>query len=231
MHERTQPGAVKSAGEAPAVKVWDAPVRLFHWSIVILVAFSYATARLGWIEWHFRSGYTILGLVLFRIVWGFVGSDSARFGSFVRGPRAVLEHLTEVLKGKAEGEPSHNPAGALMVVALLGLLLFQAVSGLFSNDGIFVEGPLARFVSGAMSERITGWHALSFDIILIAVIVHVAAVVFYAVVLKQNLVRPMITGRKALDPGSATPRIASPLLAAAILAVTGGAVVALATLV
>lgn len=212
------------------VKVWDVPTRLFHWSIVLLVAFSYATARLGWIDWHFRSGYAILALVLFRIVWGLVGSETARFSSFIRGPRDVLHHLFHVARGRAEAEAGHNAAGALMVMLLLSLLLFQTGTGLFSGDGIFVEGPLAQFVGGAMSETLTGWHGLGFDLILIAVIVHVAAVLFYGVFLKQNLVRPMITGRAWLPGLSKAPKLASPILALVVLAACAAAVWAIASL-
>lgn len=228
MHDTVQ-AATKTPGQERVVKVWDAPVRLFHWSIVLLVAFSYVTARQGWIEWHFLSGYTILALVGFRIAWGIVGSDTARFSAFVRGPRAALQHLSHVVRGKTEDEPGHNAAGGLMVLVLLGLLLFQAGTGLFSGDGIFVEGPLAQFVGGAMSETITGWHGFGFDLILIAVALHVAAVVFYAVVLKQNLVRPMITGRKWLASTVAAPHMGSLWVAAALLAISAGAVWLLAT--
>lgn len=212
------------------IKVWDAPTRLFHWAIVILVLTSYVTARTGFIEWHFRSGYAILGLLLFRIGWGIAGSETARFSDFVRGPRAAMMHLAEFIRppdGSARAAPhaaGHNPAGAYMVVALLGLLLFQAVTGLFANDGLMVEGPLASYAGGALSDRLTGWHGLGFDLILVAVGMHVLAVLLYAVVARQDLVRPMITGWSKLPASIAQPRMASLLRAAIMLAVAAGLV-------
>lgn len=227
MDERAAPQA-RSSMDAGAgrrwVKVWDGPTRLFHWSLVVLVATSYATARLGRIEWHFYSGYAILALVLFRIAWGLAGSETARFSSFLRGPKAALAHLRHVLRREAEDAPGHNAAGALMVMALLALLLFQATSGLFSNDGLFVEGPLAALVGEDWSGRISGWHAFAFNLILIAVAVHVAAVLLYAVLLRQDLIRPMITGWKRLPAGTPALRRA-PLWRALLLCALAAGVV------
>ncbi len=202
------------------IRVWDLPIRLFHWTIVILVLASYVTARTGHIEWHFRSGYAILALVLFRIGWGIAGSDTARFSGFVRGPRAALRHLREVLHPAPERlshVAGHNPAGAYMVVALLGLLLFQAVTGLFANDGLMVEGPLAIYAGGALSDRLTKWHGLGFDVIVIAVGIHVLAILAYAVLVRTNLVRPMITGWSRLPASISQPAIAPLWRAAALL--------------
>lgn len=210
------------------IKVWDAPTRLFHWSIVALVTTSYVTARNGWIDWHFYSGYAILTLVLFRLLWGLFGSETARFGSFVRGPKAAIRHLVHLAKRQPEPEAGHNAAGAFMVLALLALLLFQAVSGLFSNDGLFTEGPLAALVGGAASDTLTKLHGLSFDLILIAVAVHVCAVVLYAVLVRQDLVRPMITGWKRLPLGVAAPRHAPLTVALVLLAVVAGVVALIA---
>lgn len=212
------------------VKVWDGPVRLFHWSIVVLVATSYATARLGRIDWHFLSGYAILALVLFRIAWGLAGSETARFSHFLRGPRSALSHLRHVLARSAPDEAGHNAAGGLMVAALLGLLLFQTGTGLFSNDGLMDEGPLAHFVGGDWSDRISGWHELGFNLILVAVALHVAAVIAYAVVLRQDLVRPMVTGWKRLPAGTLPPRMAPAVLAAGIAAAAAGLVYLLSRL-
>lgn len=210
MNESVEQAPRPTAGnpEYRWVKVWDAPIRMFHWTLVLLVATSYATARLGRIDWHFYSGYAVLALVLFRIAWGLVGSESARFLRFVRGPSAALAHLRHAARRVATDEAGHNPAGGLMVVALLGLLLFQTLSGLFANDGLFVEGPLAPFAGGAWSDRITSWHAFAFNLILAAVAVHVAAVAIYGLALRQDLVRPMITGWKRLPAGVPVPRLA-----------------------
>lgn len=212
------------------VKVWDGPTRLFHWSLVALVATSYVTARNGWIDWHFYAGYSILALVLFRILWGLFGSETARFAHFVRGPRAAIAHLRHLLRRDADEEAGHNAAGAAMVLALLGLLLFQAGSGLFATDGLFSEGPLASLVGPEWSERITGWHGLSFDLIMIAVALHVLAVVVYGLLLRHDLVRPMITGWKRLPTAIAAPRMVTPWLALGLLAVAVGGVAAIVTL-
>ncbi|MFG1480675.1 cytochrome b/b6 domain-containing protein [Xanthobacter sp. V4C-4] len=209
------------------IKVWDAPTRLFHWSLVGLVATSYVTARNGWIDWHFYSGYAILALVAFRILWGLFGSETSRFASFVKAPGTAVAHLRHVLKRQGEPETGHNAAGAYMVLALLGLLLVQTVSGLFANDGLFTEGPLASLAGGALSDRLTVLHGLSFDLILIAVALHVAAILAYAVLLRQDLVRPMITGWKRLPTAIAAPRLASPRLALVLLALAAGGVFAL----
>ncbi|MEP9347965.1 cytochrome b/b6 domain-containing protein [Xanthobacter sp. KR7-225] len=230
MDDITRPVPTLDPGLEHKVRVWDAPTRLFHWSIVLLVAFSYASARTGRIDWHFLSGYAILALVLFRIAWGIVGSDTARFAHFVRTPRAALRHLARFGRGRGDPHAGHNPAGALMVLALIGLLLAQAVSGLFSSDGLIVEGPLARFMDGATSAAATAWHAFLFDLILVAVGLHVAAVLAYALVARRNLVRPMIVGWARLPASVPAPRMASPLLAAALLAASGAVVCALASL-
>lgn len=199
------------------VYVWDAPTRLFHWSLVALIAFSYASARTGRIDWHFLSGYAVLTLLLFRIVWGIIGSDASRFAHFVRGPGDAVRYLVSIVSRREASKPGHNPAGGLMVLAMIGLLLVQAVTGLFSSDGLIVEGPLAGFVDGATSEALTSWHGFVFDLILVAIGLHVAAVLAYAVFARQNLVRPMIFGWMRLPQSIPAPRMASPVLAAAVL--------------
>lgn len=224
---RSQPsGGLPSSGTWRWIKVWDAPTRLFHWTLVALVATSYVTARNGWIDWHFYAGYSILTLVLFRILWGLFGSQTARFTSFLRAPGAAISHLRHVLKREPEPETGHNAAGAYMVMALLALLLFQTGTGLFANDGLFTSGPLAGLVSGELSDQLTVAHGLSFDLIMIAVALHVVAIVAYAVLLRQNLVRPMITGWKLLPAGISAPRLAAAPLALIFLAVAAGAVYA-----
>lgn len=209
------------------IKVWDAPTRLFHWMLVALVATSYVTARNGWIDWHFYAGYAILTLVVFRILWGLLGSETARFSSFVKAPGAALAHLKHLLRREPEPETGHNAAGAYMVLALLALLLFQAISGLFSNDGLFTSGPLAALVSGETSDRLTVLHGISFDLIAIAVALHVAAIFAYALLLRQDLVRPMITGWKRLPATIAAPRLAPLPVAIVLLALAAATVLGL----
>lgn len=175
------------------VRVWDWPVRLTHWALVLCIAGLYATGEYGWLtmQWHFRFGYAALALVLFRILWGLVGSEHARFGDFVRGPGAIVAYL----RGGAQ-TPGHNPLGALAVLALLGVVLFQAVSGLFSNDEIEWYGPLSERISMAASSDWTGWHHTGQQLLLALIVLHLVAIAAYRVVKRIDLVRPMLTGRK-----------------------------------
>ncbi len=222
MDQKVQTG--KAASTVKWVKVWDGPVRLFHWSLVLLIIGAYVSARQGKLDVHFMIGYAILTLVLFRILWGIAGSQTARFSQFVKGPGAALSHLGHVLRRKREDEVGHNAAGAYMVLALLALVLFQTISGLFSNDGMFEEAPLAHLVGGAWSDTFTVWHGYSFDIIVIAVVLHVAAVLLYAVLLRQDLVRPMVTGWNRLPATLTAPHLAPLWLAVLFLAVAAATV-------
>ena len=177
----------------PQVLVWDAPTRLFHWTIVTLILLSWFSADQGYMTVHLWSGLALLALLLFRIGWGLVGSTTARFSDFLHPPRAVLSYLRGEGKSLYAG---HNPAGGLMVVALIAVLLAQALTGLFANDGLHFSGPLALLVSDDTSTRVTSWHALIFDLILLLVWCHVAAVGFHVFVKGHNLVKAMVTGRK-----------------------------------
>jgi cytochrome b len=170
------------AGETP-VKVWDAPVRLFHWLLVLLFAFQIFSGNVkgDWMEWHMRSGYAILALVLFRILWGFAGSSTARFSNFLAGPAACIAFAKKLLARAPAPSASHNPLGGWMVLALLLALLFQVGTGLFANDDVLVEGPLASLVSKALSDQLTGWHDFNVNLLLLLVAVHVMAVGYHAV--------------------------------------------------
>jgi cytochrome b len=212
-----------------SMRVWDLPTRLFHWAIVALVATSYVTTQLDDIQLHLLSGYTILALLLFRLAWGFVGSDTSRFGRFVKSPVAAFRHLAAFPKREPDDEIGHNAAGGWMVLVMLLLLAVQVGTGLFSNDDVVTQGPLAQFVSKAVSDRITGYHALNFNILLGAIGLHVVAIAAYAAVKRQNLLRPMITGRKRLPGSTRQPRMASPVLAAALVALAACLVWVLAT--
>lgn len=214
--------------EAP-VKVWDAPVRLFHWLLVLLVAFMIFSGKMkgDWMVWHMRAGYTILALVLFRILWGFAGSSSARFSTFLAGPSGALGFVKKLLTRAPAPYPSHNPLGGWMVVALLLGLLFQVGTGLFANDDILIEGPLFSLVSKATSDQLTSWHYWNVNLLLLLVAVHVIAVGYHAVVMKENLIGAMFTGVKRVPAdaaGSVAARFANPWLALALFAVAALAV-------
>ncbi len=187
--------------------VWDLPLRLFHWGIVVCVAGAWATAEAGveWFDWHRRFGYCVVVLVAFRLAWGFVGPEHARFASFVRGPRAVAGYLRSMRSREPRQTTGHSPLGALAVLAMLVLLGVQGVTGLFANDAIFNHGPLYGYVAGETSDRLTSVHHASFDALLVLIGLHLAAVVLYAAWKRIDLVRPMITGRKreaGLPPGA-----------------------------
>ena len=168
------------------------------------LATSWATHELGveYFEWHVRAGYLTLVLLAFRIGWGFVGPRHARFVNFLRGPRAVLAYLRATRGGEAAPSVGHNPLGGLSIVLMLGLLLFQALTGLFANDEIFNTGPLYGYVSDDQSDGLTSLHKQNFDWLLVIIGLHVAAVAWYQWFKRLDLLRPMITGRK---PASIVP--------------------------
>jgi cytochrome b len=174
-----------------AVRVWDLPTRLFHWALTALVVFSFVTAKLGgaWVQWHFYSGYTILVLLVFRLLWGFAGGRYARFANFVVGPRAIVQFW----RGSVH-PPGHNPLGALSVVLLLAALLLQASVGLFATDDIASEGPLAKLVSSNASQLLSRVHRWNEKVLLGLLGLHVAAVLWYRSVRRIDLIGPMIMG-------------------------------------
>lgn len=179
------------------VRVWDLPTRLFHWALAGCVVGSVITANVGgnWMNWHLRLGYTVLSLLLFRLVWGFVGGHWSRFSSFIYGPSTVLAYL----RGQTQPEHrvGHNPLGMLSVLALLFFLLAQVGTGLISDDEIAFTGPLVRFVSGETISDATGYHKNVGKFIVIAlVLLHLLAIAFYRLVKRDNLVRPMVSGDK-----------------------------------
>lgn len=187
--------------------VWDLPVRIVHWLIVLAVAGSWATHYAGveWFGWHRRLGYAVLVLAAFRVAWGFVGTRHARFGNFLRGPRAIVRYL----RGR-EAAPSvgHNPLGALGVVALLGVLLLQASTGVFANDEIMNAGPFYGWIDPALSNRLTTLHRLSSDAMLVLIALHVLAVAWHVLGRRRPLLRAMLTGRKPVADVPAEQAIA-----------------------
>lgn len=179
------------------VRVWDLPLRLFHWALAVLVVVAVVTQNIGGnaMEWHFRAGYAVLALIAFRILWGLFGTRYARFSSFLYGPSAVVNYVRSGTGKQGRPVAGHNPLGALSVFALLGVLLAQAFSGLFANDDIAYDGPLVKFISKEMSDQVTWFHTeVSALLIYVLVALHVLAIVFYLVGKRRNLVKPMITG-------------------------------------
>lgn len=206
------------------IRVWDLPTRLFHWLLVVCVVGAFICAKLGGnaMVWHGRFGVAILALLVFRIVWGFVGSTYARFRQFVRGPAAIMSYL----QGRWSGE-GHNPLGALSVLAMLGTLLLLVSTGLFSNDDIAFNGPLYDLVNKATSDRLVGLHKSIEPLLIFLVLAHLGAIGFYVKVRREVLIRPMVTGNKessgtpAAGGGFAALLVALVLAAAAAYAASG----------
>jgi cytochrome b len=189
-----------------SIRVWDLPLRLFHWALLLLVACSFITGQFSsdlglWAaQWHQISGYGVLALLLFRLAWGFVGGTHARFGSFLRGPQAALEYLEE-LRGRrpARLRLGHNPLGGWSAIALLLSLAFQAGSGLFiSDEDLGLEGPLAKYICNQLADRLTDLHEGNVVLLLLLICLHLSAIAYYRFAKGENLVRPMITGTKEI---------------------------------
>ena len=221
----------KPATDLISAPVWDAFVRGFHWSLVTLFVISVTSGKVGgeWIVWHMRSGYAVLALVVFRLIWGFVGGEYARYTSFLTGPVRGFKFAKSLLGKGHEHVIGHNPVGGWMVVVLLVLLATQAGLGLFSNDEIATTGPLARYVSDATSITLMGRHRTIGNLLLILVGVHIAAVLFHVFVKKEGIIRAMFTGTKSLPPTLASEahaaRKASHPLGFVVLSVAIAAVV------
>ena len=214
----------KFTPEAREIPVWDLGVRFFHWALVILVITSFVTAKIGGnaITYHSWSGFAILTLLIFRILWGVVGGTQARFTSFIRGPAACIAYLRIMFSRERHGATlGHNALGALSVLAMLAALLFQAVSGLFVNDDIAFEGPLYKWAGKELSDKLMGWHKFNEKIIIALVMLHLAAIAFYFFYHKDNLVKPMLTGVKRITGAAAESRFGNPLLAIVLVAACG----------
>ncbi|MCR6480110.1 cytochrome b/b6 domain-containing protein [Variovorax sp. ZS18.2.2] len=187
-----------TASTAAPTRVWDLPTRLFHWALAIAVLGLIGTGLNGIMEWHFRLGYTVLALLLFRLLWGFVGGRWSRFAAFIYAPGSVVNYL----RGRAHPDHliGHTPLGALSVFGVLAILAFQVATGLMADDEISASGPLTRFVSGAVVSFATGWHKAQGKWTVITLVsLHVLAVLFYVLVRRHRLVRPMVSGDKLLS--------------------------------
>jgi cytochrome b len=203
-------------------KVWDIPTRIVHWLLVGLVALSWWTAENNRLDIHRWSGYSIFALVLFRVLWGFAGGTTARFGTFVRGPRAVAAYAKEHLFGRSHVTAGHNPMGGWSIVAMLAVLATQIGTGLFSVDVDGIEsGPLSYLVSFDSGRALAKVHHLSFNVLLGLIALHLAAVLFYCLYKREALISAMILGVKKL-PHAHTELHFAPwwrLLVAAVVAV------------
>ena len=177
------------------VKVWDLPTRLVHWLLAICVGAALITGQIGGnaIDWHARIGLCIVGLIAFRLAWGIVGSTYARFATFLPTPSAIRAYLRGEWRGLG-----HNPFGALSVLALLAFIALQVGTGLFANDDIAFTGPLFSHISKDLSDRLAGIHGLTSKLLIALIVLHLAAIAFYAHIKKDNLVKPMLTGHKEL---------------------------------
>ena len=213
---------MKGAGLVP-VRVWDLPVRLVHWSFVALIPALWWTAENERFQLHGTLGLVMLALVVFRILWGIFGSTTARFSGFVRGPGAIRRYLAGLRSGIAAPIVGHNPLGALSVMALLGLLALQVGLGVFAQDsGADFFGPLNSLVGWDTAKALSEAHGFVFNLILALVAIHIAAILYYRFIKRDNLVSPMITGRRVFETSVAAPRIA-PLWLALVCAALAAA--------
>ena len=215
--------------QASRVRVWDLPTRLFHWVLAACVLGSIVSANIGGnaMAWHFRLGYTVLTLLVFRLLWGFLGGRWSRFASFVYAPSTVLRYLRGQSRDDEHHHVGHNPLGAFSVFAFLALLLVQASTGLIADDEIANTGPLIKFVSGATSALATTWHKSWGQWLIISLIVlHLAAIAWYGLRERRNLVAPMLHGDKPLAPHvpSSADGTRARVLAAVLLALCAAGV-------
>ena len=201
-----------------SIKVWDIPTRLFHWLLVGLVLFSFITGKIGInaMRYHEWSGFAILVLVVFRLVWGFIGGQQSRFSTFVKGPTTITRYASSLLKKDSKPHIGHNPLGGWSILAMLITILIQVGTGLFANDDILTEGPLSALVSKQTSDWLTGVHHLNQKVLLVLVVIHIAAVIFYLIAKRENLIKPMITGNKtwekSIDSSHGNPALALSLV-------------------
>ncbi len=180
------------------MKVWDLFIRSSHWIIVLMVTFAWLSARYGDVElkWHSWNGYALFVLILSKVIWGFVGSTTARFSHFIKSPKIILQYLRSLFLGYSKETIGHNPAGGVMVLILYLLLIVQGLTGLFSTDDVFFEGPFAYYISESFVKSATALHHYFFNTLIILIIVHIIAVIYHQLVKKEKLLQAMILGTK-----------------------------------
>ena len=181
-----------------AVKVWDLPSRIAHWALALSILGSYGGAEFGWfsMQWHFYFGYAAITLVIFRVLWGFFGSEQARFRNFLRGPGAVWRYLKNLSDKNSTESIGHSALGGWAVLVLLAATLAQGISGLFNTDEIEWFGPLSEKVSSELIDQMAWFHNNFSNVLLIVIGIHIIAALLYLLIKKQNLIAPMITGVK-----------------------------------
>ena len=213
------------------LRIWDAPTRIFHWAIVALVAAAWWTQSERMIDWHRLIGYTLLALVLFRLLWGVFGSTTARFAGFVRAPRAVYDYVRhDFIRREPAAHPGHNPLGGWSVILMLAALLGQVGLGMFAVDVDGIEsGPLSYMVTFETGRLASRLHGLGFNILLGLIALHVVAVIFYLAHKRDNILLPMLIGSRGWKGDQPTLRFAPLPLAIALLLICSGAVWALVT--
>jgi cytochrome b len=181
-------------------KIWDPVTRLWHWVLVVAISAGWSFGKFmsfDTIQWHFYIGYFVLGLMVFRYLWGFVGPQPIRYRALIPGFSETIQYLRNIGKRKPSGSAGHNPVGSLSVIAMVLIITAQASSGLFvESDDFFESGPMVQYVSEATVAQMTWWHRFIADIVLILVVTHVAAILFYLLWKKENLIKPMFTGWK-----------------------------------
>jgi cytochrome b len=204
--------------QSASIRIWDAPVRIVHWAMALLLPLAWWAAEAGHMVWHYRFGFALLGLLVFRLIWGFAGSSTARFASFVRSPRRVIAYL----RGGKDHIHGHNPLGGLSIVALLAVLALQIGLGLFAENGNGRKaGPFADLIAPGAAHAAGKLHQANFYLLLALIGLHIAAVLFYLLVRRDNLITPMLTGRRPAPAGTrsvTTAPAARLFLAAAIAA-------------
>lgn len=191
---------MSSSSDTPVekVKVWDISIRIFHWALVALIGFLWWSGTEGvQMENHVLAGYAVLGLIIYRIIWGFIGSYHARFSNFIRSPIKALKSLPDLISVRSNSHHvGHNPVGGWMVVALILTLLAQGISGLGTTDEIFIDGPLVAYISEDLVYWLTDLHLTLPDVLIALVILHLAGVLFHDAVKRERLIQTMITGVK-----------------------------------
>jgi len=213
------------------IRVWDFSVRAFHWLLVVLVTTSLISGNLGGnaIEWHERSGIAIVTLLLFRWIWGVVGSTTARFSHFLHGPSDVIGFLKTLFGNRPDHRAGHNPIGGWMVLILLLTLTVQVTTGLFGNDDIFFDGPLAHLITKHSSDLAITIHRYGAVVLISLIGIHITAVLFHVIVRRESLIRAMFTGKRAWPDGLTRPELhfTTPWLAPALLLLAIASVAAL----